>query len=137
MISSTHVTILTGYANRGSVFEVLNICGHPSAHTVRQWTVQLLEALDYLHLNGISHKAIHCNNVLIDCAPGGTPTPKLADCSYEYRLRQIHGTMGQEQFLWPAPEVGEYGTAKSRKTDVWELGVVFMQMLLGLGVVKQ
>lgn len=134
---STQLVIVTEFASKGSLNDLLDLFGTPLLDKGRQWSIQLLEALDYLHLHGLAHKDIHSHNILI-CAPfsGGESVPKLADCGYQYRLHQIQNSVARTQNGWSPPELAEPGADKSRKTDVWELGVVFLQILFGSNVVK-
>ena len=136
------VTILMEFARKGSLSEQLAMFGSLPVSRVRIWTVDLLEALDFLHKNGIVHKRIHCNNILVSQSVSSAPGPaqiKLADAGFQEALYGIRGPCDPKSVIssvsayWNAPE----GDAKTSKTDVWELGIVFLQMLFGLDATRK
>lgn len=137
-----HVSILTEYANRGSLEEMLEDGQTVPLARVRQWSLDLLEALDFYHRNGIVHKRIHCGNILLFRSGSGSTAPKLADAAYEYRLRQLRQRKSSKDerirpLGWLAPECVGETAVWNRKSDVWDFGVVFVQMLLGIGIISK
>jgi translation initiation factor 2-alpha kinase 4 len=89
--NSWNVTILTEFANRGSLKESLEISGGgcPAIQNVRMRAVQLLDALEFYHCNGVVHGALHAANILFVESLSGPPTLKLADTGFQSRLRQL------------------------------------------------
>ncbi|KAJ9657622.1 eukaryotic translation initiation factor 2-alpha kinase [Coniosporium apollinis] len=69
----------------------------------------------------------------------GGITVKLADAAFQdhlHELKDLARTTGSKSSpsrsaFWIAPELAE-NPRPSRKTDIWDLGVTFLQMLLGL-----
>ncbi|KAF4546580.1 Pek gcn2 protein kinase [Lasiodiplodia theobromae] len=116
-----NISILSDFADRGSL-------------------VDLFQALDYLHRSGVIHKRVHPGNVLF-CEPaeGGPLFVKLADGGFQQCLHNaIDVARGAEKAesarsaYWTAPELQDGNGRPSRKTDIWDLGIVFLQMLFGL-----
>ncbi|KAK7531285.1 kinase-like protein [Phyllosticta citribraziliensis] len=136
-----HISILLEYADKGSLSEMFSVVESFPANKVRAWTVELLEALDYLHRNGVVHKRVHSGNVLL-CQPAssGAIFVKLADGGFQESLHTItdvsRGTAKvapARSAYWQPPEMGQdCGGKSTRKTDIWDLGIVFLQMLFGL-----
>ncbi|KAK8221149.1 kinase-like protein [Phyllosticta capitalensis] len=136
-----HISILLEYADKGSLTEMFSVVESFPPNKVRAWTVELLEALDYLHRNGVVHKRVHPGNILL-CQPasGGAVFVKLADGGFQDCLHTIkeisRGTSRvapARSAYWQPPEMGhDCGGKPSRKTDIWDLGIVFLQMLFGL-----
>ncbi|KAF2841608.1 kinase-like protein [Patellaria atrata CBS 101060] len=131
------ISILVEYGCRGSLNDVLDIAESVPVVRVRSWTIELLEALDFYHRNGVIHNRIHPGNVLICKASGGTTTVKLADAGYQdhlYNLRDLNkddpNATSAATLLWAPPDI----SSKTRKTDIWHLGVVFCQMLFGVDI---
>jgi translation initiation factor 2-alpha kinase 4 len=132
------ISILMDHANKGSLGERLADDGPILVARVRSWTIELLEALDYYHRNGVVHKRIHPHNVLFKRSSSGNITVHLADASFQDTLYRLQSLCRDEQpattsrsAYWVAAELVQ-DAGRTRKTDVWDLGVVFLQMLFGL-----
>ncbi|KAK0663605.1 eIF-2-alpha kinase GCN2 [Lasiodiplodia hormozganensis] len=135
-----NISILSDFADRGSLVDLFQVIDTFPADKVRSWTTDLLQALDYLHRSGVIHKRVHPGNVLF-CEPaeGGPLFVKLADGGFQQCLHNaIDVARGAEKAesarsaYWTAPELQDGNGRPSRKTDIWDLGIVFLQMLFGL-----
>ncbi|KAL6706711.1 eukaryotic translation initiation factor 2-alpha kinase [Coniothyrium glycines] len=134
------ISILMEQASKGCLGEKLEDDGHVSVVKVRSWTIELLEALDFYHRNGIVHKRVHPNNILLRKSSSGSVSVALADASFQDTLHRLQNLCrgGQLQAtsrsaFWVATELS-HDAQHTRKTDVWDLGVVFLQMLFGVDV---
>ncbi|OAG09264.1 Serine/threonine-protein kinase [Paraphaeosphaeria sporulosa] len=134
------INVLVEFGDKGSLGEKLDDDGQLAVARVRSWTVDLLEALDYYHRNGIIHKRIHPHNILLHKSSTGGIAVKLADAGFQETLHSLKnfGRTGQpfaasRSAFWIPPELAQEAR-RTRKTDVWDLGVVFLQMLFGLDV---
>ncbi|KAI9684285.1 MAG: hypothetical protein M1822_005758 [Bathelium mastoideum] len=136
------IRIVTEYADRGSLEDLL--ADSPvQLNKARLWTIGLLEGLDFYHRHGVVHGDIHANNVLL-CRPkyGGPSTVKLSDAGYQGLLHdlkfqsQTRSTTATSAF-WLPPEVARDSNGeRTRKTDVWQLGIVLLQMISGIDVIQ-
>ncbi|KZM19461.1 Non-specific serine/threonine protein kinase [Ascochyta rabiei] len=138
--SGWEINILMEHANKGSLGEKIEDDGQILISKVRSWTIELLEALDFLHRNGIVHKRVFPNNILLTKSSDGNVSVKLADVAFQQSLHHLKDLYRGEQAFtsswsafWVAAELGK-DAKRTRKTDVWDLGVVFLQMLFGLDV---
>ncbi|CAG8437012.1 2949_t:CDS:10 [Diversispora eburnea] len=114
--------ILMEYARGGTLEDLLKKCGTIQLPFAREYMKQLLNALDYVHANSFVHKA---SNILLTEVDGkGECIAKLSDVNFH---RKLLGEVPPEQETKPY----------SRKNDIWCLGVIFIQMLFGLNVIKQ
>lgn len=106
----------------------------------RSWLIQLLPALEYLHDSGLPHHLICPQSILLhDCdletLQTKTRTLKFCHPAYGYTiLLMVHqGTDFVYRFIpkqWVDPDpAGGY-----IKTDVWELGVLFMRVMFSYDV---
>ncbi|KAH7348145.1 kinase-like protein [Pyrenochaeta sp. MPI-SDFR-AT-0127] len=136
--SGWEINILMEHANKGSLGEKLEDDGHIALPKVRSWTIELLEALDFYHRNGVVHKRIHPNNILLRKSTNGSLAVNLADAGFQESLHHLKNLCRGEQTsatsrsaFWVAAELTQ-DARRTRKTDVWDLGVVFLQMLFGI-----
>lgn len=143
--ASWTVSVLTQYAEKGSLEEFLDIAGNLGVNKVRSWTIELLDGLRYLHEHGILHGAIHGGNVLLVRESDGEVRPKLADAGHQQKL---HSLVGKSQpantvsvaksAYWLAPETANTDQLQhSEKTDMWNFGIMFLQMIFGLTVIQK
>lgn len=137
--------VLMPLADKGSLDELLDLSGQLAIGRVRAWTTDLLNALGHLHNNGIIHEDIHAANILLFREATGNVVPKLADVSYQKEMHTIcrkssliSPTSLARSAYWLPPEVAGHSRPQfTQKTDVWDLGVVFLQMIFGLDVFQR
>lgn len=142
---SWDVSVLSPFADDGSLEKLLRWSGHLDVNRVRSCTVNLLDALGWLHSQGVVHQDIHPGNILLVTEQTGDMIPKLADAGYQ---RELHNLCTTTQTLtsmrdaksayWFPPEIAAASKAQyTQKTDIWDLGLVFLQMILGLDVAQK
>lgn len=86
---------------------------------------QQLQAVEYLHANGITHRDIKPENILIDSRYPELNT-KLSDFGLSSDRSQLKTFCGTK--LYVAPEVCNKGTQYTNAVDIWSLGVVALQL---------
>lgn len=138
------VSILTEYGNKGSLEECLEISGGLTTEKVKAWAMVLINALNYLHSQGIVHRDLHASNVLLVRSPLGIMTPKIADAGFQHRLHALKNAQSIEKLglarsvYWVPPEnVNAERPQFTDKTDIWDFGIIFLQMIWGLGVLSE
>ncbi|KAI0885185.1 serine/threonine-protein kinase gcn2 [Annulohypoxylon maeteangense] len=137
--------ILTPLADKGPLEELLDLAGRLDVGKVRSWTADLLDALGHLHSHGITHQDIHPGNVLLFREQTGDVIPKLSDVAYQRELHNIcrrsqksSSANAARSTYWLPPEIaGSSRPQFTQKTDIWDLGVVFLQMIFGLDVFQK
>lgn len=135
------VYVLFEYANKGSLSEMLDVVGNVAVGLTRAWMIQLLEALEFYHRSGFVHGNIHCGRVFLFRNLAGHVTVKLQG-SVEQALPAPSGgrrsLATSESTFWLPPELlTQDGAHPTMKTDVWDLGIVFLQMGLGKDVLQR
>lgn len=113
----------------------------------RAWLIQLLPALEYLHDNGLPHhlicplSIILCENQLEDLSLSHSKTLKFCHPAYGYSLLRMINACGnlssEEQFLYrfiPKAWIDPDPSGGYIKTDIWELGVLFMRVMFSYDV---
>ncbi|KAH9909752.1 serine/threonine-protein kinase gcn2 [Xylariomycetidae sp. FL2044] len=139
------VRVLTPLAEKGALEELLELFGHLDVGKVRSWTADLLNGLAHLHSHSIVHQDIHPRNILLFKESTGDVIPKLSDVAFEremhalcHKSQAVASTNSARSSYWLPPEIaGQSRPQYTQKTDIWDLGVVFLQMLFGLDVCQR
>lgn len=134
--------ILTEISSRGPLSAMLQTFGSLPLPRARSCAIELLEALDFIHKNGITHGSVNLNNVLL-CEIQSKIVFKLSDAAIQHGLRIIgeksHAASTGPHLTspWQSPESAENSLSKNRKSDVWDFGVLLVQIFLGLDICEQ
>lgn len=99
---------------------------------MRSLTRQTLEGLAYLHHEGILHRDLKADNILLDL----DGSCKISDFGISKKSDNIYGNditnSMQGSVFWMAPEViRSQGMGYSAKVDIWSLGCVVLEMFAG------
>ena len=134
------VYALVEYANKGPLSEFLDIVGTVPVEVLRGWMLQLLEALEFYHRSGFAHGDIHCGRIMLFRNPTGGTTVKLQPSIEGALPDQASGNrsmMNSKSPFWMPPELTQEGAPPSMKTDVWDLGIVLLQMGFGKDIMQR
>ncbi|KAL8979037.1 MAG: hypothetical protein Q9205_005533 [Flavoplaca limonia] len=135
-----NVSVLMEKAGKGSLYNLLEMTGPLNPEIGRAWAMQLFEGLGHLHRRGLVHARVHTNNVLLDKIETGQVIAKLSDGGYQHDLHllRFHNATnhsGAASAYWAAPEIiSDDHSMQSPATDIWALGIVILQIFLGLDI---
>lgn len=124
------------YVAGGSISSCLKTLGKFDEPLVRYITRQVLEGLRYLHSNGILHRDLKADNLLLET----DGTCKISDFGISKKSQDIYSNNAemsmQGTVFWMAPEVihsivEDKKQGYSAKVDIWSLGCVVLEMLAG------
>lgn len=126
------ISIYLEYISGGSIGSCLRKHGKFEEPVVRSLTRQTLEGLEYLHEQGILHRDLKADNILLDL----DGTCKISDFGISKKSDNIYGNdvtnSMQGSVFWMAPEVvRSQGQGYSAKVDIWSLGCVVLEMFSG------
>eukprot|EP00944_MAST-04C_sp_MAST-4C-sp1_P012980 g12980.t1 len=119
--------IFTEWVSGGSLTQIIAQFGQLPVGLVAQHTLQILKGLSYLHKQGIVHRDIKGQNILVS----KDGRIKLADFGAARLLINI--TKGPALFGTPAFLAPEVITNErcDMKADIWSLGCTIIQMISG------
>lgn len=128
----TSISIFLEYISGGSVGSCLRKHGKFEESVVSSLTRQILNGLAYLHREGILHRDLKADNILLDL----DGTCKISDFGISKKTDNIYGNdksnSMQGSVFWMAPEViRSEGKGYSAKVDIWSLGCVVLEMFAG------
>ncbi|WFC97612.1 mitogen-activated protein kinase kinase kinase [Malassezia yamatoensis] len=130
--TSDTLSIFLEYVPGGSIGSCLRKHGKFDEDTVSSFLNQTLHGLAYLHKQGILHRDLKADNLLVDFQG----TCKISDFGTVRRSDDIYSNVEnmslQGSIFWMAPEVvGLSRKGYSAKVDIWSLGCVVLEMLAG------
>lgn len=128
----TSISIFLEYISGGSIGSCLRKHGKFDEPIVSSLTRQALSGLAYLHREGILHRDLKADNILLDV----DGTCKISDFGISKKTDNIYGNdktnSMQGSVFWMAPEViRSQGEGYSAKVDIWSLGCVVLEMFAG------
>lgn len=124
------------YVGGGSISLCMKSYGAFEEPLVRFITKQVLLGLEYLHRNGILHRDLKADNLLLEI----DGTCKISDFGISKRSQDIYANNAemsmQGTVFWMAPEVidsivEDKKQGYSAKIDIWSLGCVVLEMFAG------
>ncbi|KAF2838509.1 Pkinase-domain-containing protein [Patellaria atrata CBS 101060] len=126
------ISIFLEYIPGGSIGSCLRKHGKFDEPIVSSLTRQTLQGLAYLHREGILHRDLKADNILLDL----DGTCKISDFGISKKTDNIYGNditnSMQGSVFWMAPEViRSQGQGYSAKVDIWSLGCVVLEMFAG------
>jgi len=98
-----------------------------------QWSFEIIRGLCYLHENGVLHRDLKSENILLD----KNNTAKLADLGVaqvdslleDKEAKVVEIGLQDQRFI--SPENLENPTLSSQFTDIFAIGLIFWQMMSG------
>lgn len=129
--TQSRVLVVMDLIDGGGLFTELNLFGRLSEPYARFFFQQLVQGLDYCHSNGVCHRDLKLDNLLLD----KNKTLKISDfgmSTYKTRIQEmLHTPVGTPMFVAPeligvSPE--GYSGAKS---DVWSCGIILFMLCSG------
>lgn len=126
------ISIYLEYISGGSVGSCLRKHGKFEESVVKSLTQQTLSGLAYLHHQGILHRDLKADNILLDL----DGSCRISDFGISKKTDDIYGNDSsnsmQGSVFWMAPEVIQsQGQGYSAKVDIWSLGCVVLEMFAG------
>jgi serine/threonine protein kinase len=124
------IYLILEHANNGNLFEYM--CKHPNRDLAfaKRWARQLCIALAHCHENGIMHRDIKAENILLLEDPlHRTSDIRLADFGWASQADFSTVLCGTSDYVCPQKltENAMYGA----ETDMWSFGVLLFEYLTG------
>uniref|UniRef100_A0AAZ3P5Y4 non-specific serine/threonine protein kinase n=1 Tax=Oncorhynchus tshawytscha TaxID=74940 RepID=A0AAZ3P5Y4_ONCTS len=122
------IVIVMEYASRGDLYDYISEKQRISEREARHFFRQIVSAVHYCHRNGIVHRDLKLENILLD----GKGNIKIADfgLSNLYRGDEYLQTFCGSP-LYASPEIVNGRPYKGPEVDTWSLGVLLYTLVHG------
>ncbi|GLD64463.1 NUAK family SNF1-like kinase 2 [Lates japonicus] len=122
------IVIVMEYASRGDLYDYICDKRRITEREARHFFRQIVSAVHYCHQNGIVHRDLKLENILLD----GNGNVKIAD----FGLSNLyHGDEYLQTFcgspLYASPEIVNGRPYRGPEVDTWSLGVLLYTMVHG------
>eukprot|EP00740_Mantoniella_antarctica_P017554 CAMPEP_0181366578 /NCGR_PEP_ID=MMETSP1106-20121128/10778_1 /TAXON_ID=81844 /ORGANISM="Mantoniella antarctica, Strain SL-175" /LENGTH=229 /DNA_ID=CAMNT_0023481935 /DNA_START=90 /DNA_END=779 /DNA_ORIENTATION=+ len=120
LLTQDHIAIVMEYAAGGELFDRIVGKGSFAEDEARFFFQQLISGLEYCHRQGVAHRDLKLENILLD----GSPTPRLKICDFGYSKHSVihsqpKSTVGTPAYIAPevlSSKVYDGEAASNRKT---------------------
>ncbi|KAG8222547.1 hypothetical protein J437_LFUL004583 [Ladona fulva] len=130
-IETTHrVYIIMEFAVNGNLLEIIRRELNIDETRAKKWFKQMSEAVEYCHKNGVTHRDIKCENLLID----GENNIKLTDFGFSRKMPQQKSFLSETfcgSYAYASPEILRGIPYHPVLADIWSMGVVLFAMVFG------
>ena len=125
-----HYYIAAAFIEGGTLRDILRSQGPPAAKTAVRLVARLADALGYAHAQGIVHRDVKPENVLLD----SHGVPYLTDFGLARRLEEEQPTTEKRSLFgtpaYMSPEQAA-GSTSGAPADQWALGIMLYELLTG------
>ncbi|CAI9771127.1 unnamed protein product [Fraxinus pennsylvanica] len=131
LASKTKIYMVLEYVNGGELFNRIASKGKLSEVEGRKLFHQLIDGISYCHNNGIFHRDLKLENVLID-AKRNVKITDFGLSALPHHLREdglLHTTCGSPNYV--APEILSCRGYDGATSDTWSCGVILYVILTG------
>ncbi|GMI96071.1 SNF1-RELATED PROTEIN KINASE 3.10, CBL-interacting protein kinase 7 [Hibiscus trionum] len=130
MATKTKIYLVMEFASGGELFTKVLRRGRLTETTARRYFTQLVSALHFCHQNGVAHRDVKPQNLLLD----QNGNLKVSDFGLSALPEQLsngllHTACGTPAFT--APEVVRRKGYDGSKADAWSCGVILFVLLAG------
>lgn len=129
VLQGPYFYILMDYVNGGQLLHYIVKRQRLSDRRTRQFSRQIVSALDYLHRNSIVHRDLKIENIMIDKSGRNIKIIDFGLSNLFCPERQLTTYCGSLYFA--APELLKANPYSGPEVDVWSLGVVIYVMATG------
>lgn len=125
--TKSHTFLVLEYCSNGDLYEAIRVNRGPlETEHVREFMLQLVDAVEFMHSNGLYHRDIKPENIFLT----QDGTMKLGDFGLATRSAWCHEPcVGSDRYMAPEqyePPPGGYSPAKA---DIWSIGICLLNIL--------
>ncbi|KHJ30186.1 putative serine threonine-protein kinase ksp1 [Erysiphe necator] len=122
-----HIFLVLEFCSRGDLYEAIRVSTEP-LHTeyVRQFMLQLVNAVEYMHRKGIYHRDIKPENIFLT----HSGELKLGDFGLATTQKWTYEVMvGSDRYMAPEQFDSAGAGYSPEKVDIWAIGICLLNVL--------
>lgn len=127
--------VVMEYCSKGDLLDLINKrisdnCKGIGEELAQKLFTMMAEGVRHIHLNGIVHRDLKCENILVD----QNDVIKITDFGFSTQYIPNKTSLLKTScgsYAYTAPEVIKMKPYDGTKTDVWSLGIILFAMLNG------
>ncbi|QSZ35815.1 hypothetical protein DSL72_006937 [Monilinia vaccinii-corymbosi] len=125
--TEAHVYIVLEFCSRGDLYEAIRTGTGPlETEHVRQFMLQLIDAVAYIHSKGMYHRDIKPENIFLT----QSGEMKLGDFGLATSEKWSHETtVGSDRYMSPEQYDSAGAGYSPEKADVWAIGICLLNIL--------
>ncbi|POS85503.1 hypothetical protein EPUL_004754, partial [Erysiphe pulchra] len=125
--TESHIFLILEFCSRGDLYEAIRAGTGPlQTEHVRQFMLQLVNAVDYMHQKGIYHRDIKPENIFL--AYSGEM--KLGDFGLATTQKWTYEVMvGSDRYMAPEQFDSAGAGYSPEKADIWAIGICLLNVL--------
>jgi serine/threonine protein kinase len=125
--TENHVYLVLEFCSRGDLYEAIRTgCGPLETEHVRQFMLQLIDAVEFIHSKGLYHRDIKPENIFI----AGDGSMKLGDFGLATRDAWSYETaVGSDRYMAPEQYDSAGAGYSPAQADIWAVGVILLNVL--------
>lgn len=119
------VILITELFTGGSLKQYLQTIEFPRIRAIKQWIIDILSGLKYLHDMNIIHRDIKCDNIFINKNDGHIKIGDLGFSCLLHRVSYAKSLSGTPEFMAPEVLKGKYGIS----ADIYSFGLCLLEII--------
>ncbi|KAJ8608459.1 hypothetical protein MRB53_039624 [Persea americana] len=125
--TSTHMYLVLEYCSQGDLYEAIRQDKGPKeTEHVRDFMLQLVSALEFLHAKGIAHRDIKPENIFLS----ESGRLKLGDFGLATKSKWSHeAAVGSDRYMAPEQYDPGSGGLSPAQADIWSAGICLLNIL--------
>jgi len=125
--TDSHVYLVLEFCSRGDLYEAIRKeCGPLETEHVREFMLQLIDAVTYIHSKGMYHRDIKPENIFLT----QNGTMKLGDFGLATQQTWTYETtVGSDRYMSPEQYDSAGAGYSPAQADIWAIGVCLLNIL--------
>ncbi|KAH8821572.1 kinase-like domain-containing protein [Xylogone sp. PMI_703] len=125
--TDAHIYLVLEYCSRGDLYEAIRTSTGPlQTNNVREFMLQLIDAVAFIHSKGLYHRDIKPENIFLD----SSGKMKLGDFGLATTDKWTYETtVGSDRYMSPEQYDSAGAGYSPEKADIWAVGICLLNIL--------